>query len=121
MWLEVWLPFLIFLGLVIAAAVVLTLKGIGSVERWSQISTILLISAASLLGIVAIGILVGMLFAVGQVLRLLPPYTRRAQVAIESLERQILAGADISAKPVIEVKSFLAIVTALFGKKKSKA
>lgn len=120
MWRRVWLPLVIFLGILIAVIAGLAKGGVGTVERWSQISTILLVSAVSLLGFLLVGILAGLVFAVDQVLRLLPPYARRAQDAIETLEKQILAGANISAKPVIEIKSFLAIVSALFGKNKSR-
>ena len=118
---EFWMPFgavfLLMLGLIVGLAI----NGVGTIEKWAQISTVLLVIGALVLGMVVLVILGGLVFLVSQVLRLLPPYARLAQNAIEKIETQIIAGANVSAQPIIEIESFLAMVNAVFGRNKRKS
>ena len=92
---------------------------VGDVTTWSQISTILLVSLALLLGLITLAILGGLVYLVSYILGILPGYTRMAQDGIETIKKQAVKGADIAAKPVIQVQSFLAVVNAIFGRKQS--
>lgn len=118
---EFWWPFGIIILITVALIVGLVFNGVGTIEKWAQISTILLVMGALVLGMIVLVILSGLVFVVSQVLRLLPPYARLAQNAIENIEKQIIAGANISAQPIIEIESFLAMVNALFGRNKRKS
>ena len=95
--------------------------GVGSIERWSQIATIFLILFGLFIGLIGLAVFVALTFIVTQILRILPPYTRVAQDAIEQIDRQVKAGADISVKPVIEVQRFLAVIDVLFKRNKPES
>lgn len=108
------LPVIVFLILSAALVGVFIWQGVGTVEVWSQIATIMLISLWMLLALILLAIAAGALYLVSYILKILPPYARLAQDGIETVKMQVEKGADISAKPVIQIKSFLAVVNAIF-------
>jgi predicted PurR-regulated permease PerM len=95
----------------------LVLSGSGTVEQWSQIATIFVVFLGLVLGFVVLVILAGLVYLIFQILRFLPPYARLTQNAIEKINEQIRSGADISAQPVIQIKSFIAMIDVLLGRK----
>ncbi|HKJ26326.1 MAG TPA: hypothetical protein VJ965_01705 [Anaerolineales bacterium] len=111
---EVLLPIGLFLLVSITLVVVFIWQGIGTVAAWSQIATIFLIIFWMLLALVLLAVLVGLVYLISYVLKVLPPYARLAQEGIETIQTQVEKGADITAKPVIQIKSFLAVVNAVF-------
>jgi hypothetical protein len=111
---EVLLPISLFLLVSIALVVVFIWQGIGTVAAWSQIATIFLIIFWMLLALVLLAVLVAFVYLISYVLKVLPPYARLAQEGIETIQTQVEKGADITAKPVIQIKSFLAVVNAIF-------
>ena len=114
---QVLLPFSLFIILSIGICAVLISYNVGTTERWAQIASIFLISLWMLLGIILLALLVGLIYLIGRTLQLIPPYTRLAQDGIETIKRQVETGADITAKPVIKIKSFLAVIDALRGRR----
>lgn len=112
-------PLIGFILLLVGVTVAFVLLPVGDVTTWSQIATILLIMLALLLGLIVLVILGGLVYLVSYVLGILPGYTRMAQDGIETIKKQAIKGADISAKPVIQVQSFLAVVNAIFGRKQN--
>lgn len=111
---QVLLPVSLFVLVSIALAVVFIWQGVGTVETWSHIATIFLVSFWMILALLLLAVLVVLVYLVSYVLKVLPPYARMAQEGIETIEKQVEKGADISAKPVIQIKSFLAVVNAVF-------
>ena len=114
---QVILPLSIFFILLGVASALLIYFEIGTIERWSQIASIALISLSMVIGLVILALLVGLVFLVGQILRQLPPYTRLAQDGIETIKEQVITGADITVKPVMKIQSFLAVIDALRGRR----
>lgn len=115
--LQVLLPLGLFLLLAIALTVVFILNSVGTVEAWSQIATIMLVTLWLLGGLILLALVGALLYIVSYVLKMLPPYTRMAQEGIETIRTQVEKGADVTAKPVIQIKSFLAAVNAIFRRK----
>lgn len=113
------LPIVILSVVIVAVVVVLVYFKVGSVERWAQIATIFLVLFGLIGGLIVLSLLVVVTFLVSQLLKLLPPYARMTQDAIEKIQEQAIKGADISVKPVIQVKSFVALIGALFSRKGS--
>ncbi len=109
-------------GVLLLAALItwLVLAGVGDAEVWGQISTIFLLLLVMLLALIPLAAIVAVIFASTQLLSILPPAASQAQQAIEQIEQQIKAGADISLAPMVQVKSFLAMVEALFGRQNHK-
>lgn len=116
---KVLLPLIGFVLLLVGLSVAFILLPVGDVTIWSQISTILLVGLAMFLGLIVLVILGGLVYLVSYVLKVMPGYTRMAQEGIETIKTQAIKGADITAKPVIQVKSFLAMVNAIFGRRQS--
>ena len=115
--LYIWLPLALGVLILVGAALALGLTGTGDFAIWSQISTIFMIFPAMILGLIVLVILSGLAYAVGYLLRFLPPYARLTQDAIDQVKHQIETGADISAKPVIQIRSFIAMINTLLGRK----
>lgn len=111
------LPLILILVLITTAIVLFAVYQVGDVAAWSQISTILLISLALVLGLITLVILGGLVYLVSYLLKLLPPYTRLAQDGIEQIKINAEKGADIPVKPIIQVQSFISAINALFRRK----
>ncbi|MFN2144224.1 MAG: hypothetical protein ACK2T7_02675 [Anaerolineales bacterium] len=114
---RVTLPLILALLLVAAVVVSFVLVPVGDIESWSQISTILLITLALVIGLFGLVILVIMVYLVSYLLKLLPPYTRMAQDGIAQIKTYAEKGADIPVKPVIQVQSFISAINTLFRRK----
>lgn len=111
-------PLVITILFVVGLTAVLIYNQVGTVERWSQIAAIFITLPALLIGLILLGILAGIAFGLGQLLRFLPPYARLTQEALEKVGRQIKAGAEISAKPVNQIRRFIATIERLLGRTK---
>ncbi len=114
---RVTLPLILSLVMLIAALVAFILLPVGDVAAWSQIASIMLIGLTMLLSLFTLAFLGALVFLVSYLLRLLPPYTRMAQDGVEKIKEYAVKGADIPAKPVIQVKSFIAAINAIFRRK----
>ncbi|MGD2027681.1 MAG: hypothetical protein PVI99_07680 [Anaerolineales bacterium] len=117
---KVLLPFILFLLILIGLGVAFILIPVGSVETWSQIATIILIIVGLIIGLIVLAVLGGLVYLVSYILGILPGYTRMAQEGLETIREQSAKGADLTAKPVIQVQSFLAVINAIFGRKQKK-
>ncbi|MBN2044253.1 MAG: hypothetical protein JW757_04460 [Anaerolineales bacterium] len=111
------LPLILVLVVITAIVVVFILLPVGDVETWAQISSIMLIASALLLGLATLVILGLLVYLVTYLLKLLPPYTRMAQEGIEKIKDSVEKGADIPVKPVIQVQSFISAISILFRRK----
>ena len=83
----------------------------------AQIGQVLMVLPLFVVGLIILAILIAGIFAVTYVLRILPPYARMTQDAIESVKKQAVTGADMSAKPIIQIRSFIAMIEVLMGKR----
>ena len=111
---QIQLPVILFLAVTLPLIVYLVLQGRPTVAVWSDIATIMLVIVWMLVALILLAIFSALLYLVSYVLKILPPYARLAQEGIETVKMQVEKGADISAKPVIQIKSFLAVVNAIF-------
>ncbi len=114
---QITFPLILLLILFVTIVFWLVMENIGTIQNWSSISLILMIIPTLFVGLVFIVLLIGIIFLVNYLLKFLPPYARLTQEAINKLENQIKTGADISAKPIIQIQSFLAVIDVLLGRK----
>ena len=91
--------------------------GVGDFGLWAQISIIFMVLPALLIGLIVLVILAGLVVGIGYLLGFLPPYARITQDAIQNVKAQAEAGADISAKPIIQIQSFIAMIDTLLGRR----
>lgn len=87
------------------------------VKVLAQIGQVIMILPTFVIGLIILALLVGGIFAVTYVLRILPPYARLTQDSIDKIKQQAVSGADISAKPIIQIRSFIAMIEVLLGKR----
>ena len=113
---QVTLPLILFVLGFIALVVWFVLAKVGTVAAWSQIATIFLVLPAMMLSLLLLVVLAGLVYVIAQALHFLPPYARLTQDAIERVNQQVKAGADVSAKPIIQIRSYIAMLDALFGR-----
>ncbi len=112
---QIFLPLLMSVLLVAALVAGLWQAQLGNAEVWAHIAALALGLPALVLLVIVLAFLVALVYAVSVVLRGLPPYTRRAQDAVEKLERQIKTGSDLTVKPIITLKSYFSMIESLFG------
>lgn len=115
--LQIYLPILFAIALIGVSVYLLTQAEIGSIGRWSEISSILLIAILMAVLIIPILFVLTLIFVVTKILGILPIYALQAQLAIDKVKGQIRSGADISVQPMIKIQSFLAAIEALFGRR----
>ncbi|MEK6223178.1 MAG: hypothetical protein N2D54_13110 [Chloroflexota bacterium] len=114
---QVLLPLVVIVLVVGGIAAWMITGEIGTVEKWAEIATLLVLAPIMVTGLVLFVLLAGFVYGVGYILGVIPPYARMAQDGITRIKRQVEAGAKITARPVIQIQSFLAIIEKIFGKK----
>jgi hypothetical protein len=115
---QITLPLVIAILLISVAVYYLVQMEIGSVERWAEISFIVLIVFLSGTVLFPLVLIMVLIYVITQLLRILPIYARQAQIAIERVKSQVRSGADVSVAPLMQIQSFLAMVETLFGRRK---
>jgi hypothetical protein len=100
-WLEIYLPLLVGGFLVVGGAVVLWRAGIGSGGSWADIALVMLLLPVLAAGLLAVGVLVGLAWAVSQVIGWLPANARAAQEFAARAEIKVRRAADGLIKPLL--------------------
>jgi len=111
-------PFVLVILLLAAVVYYLTQLGLASVERWAEISSMLLIAIFILVLLIPLVLVAALIIITTLVIRELPPYARQTQLAIERVKSQVRSGADISVQPLMQIQGFLAMLDSLFGRRK---
>lgn len=110
------LAVLVFIGLVVWVNVA-TFRDNGDVGRWAAISTMWIVLPVCIMGLVFLAVLGGLVYLMGRLLGVTPRYTGKAQDFVHKLAIRIRRAADMTAKPVISVNGYGAMLKALFGRK----
>lgn len=87
----------------------------GLVSQWADISLIWLILPALLFALLLILILVGMIYLLARLLKIVPGFTFKVQYFIGHVPDYVESFADKLVAPIIAVKGAGATVSALFG------
>jgi hypothetical protein len=96
----------VFLGITILVCVA-ALNSTGDVARWAEVSTIWITLPIIVTGLIVLAILIGLIYLMVQALTNLPYYTSLAQDYIYLARSYIIRGADMAAKPVIDLEGFI--------------
>ncbi len=116
-WLQILLPVIVALLITAGFIYWIVLNEWKDLKVLAQVGQVLMILPTFVLGLVLLALLVAGVFAVTYVLRILPPYARMTQDAIDNIKDQAVSGADLSAKPIIQIRSFIAMIEVLLGKR----
>lgn len=113
---QVLFPVILFTLIMVFLAVLVSLSGMGQVQRFSDISIIFLVLPSFITGILILVIFAGIIFLLARILGILPPYFRVAQNFLERITAVFKKAADTSATPVILIESIFAGMKAVFQK-----
>ncbi len=114
---QIILPVVISAVLMIALIVLISLATFnsnGDVGRWAAVSTIWIIIPAMLAGLILLAILIGLIYLMALALSALPYYTGLAQDYVYKAKAYIIRGADMVAKPILAIDSFVENIKAFF-------
>ena len=111
-------PFVLVILLLAGAIYILSQSELASVERWAEISSMLLIAVFVLVLLIPLALVGALIFITARLIQQLPPYARQTQLAIERVKSQVRSGADISVQPMMQIQSFLAMLDTLIGRRK---
>jgi flagellar basal body-associated protein FliL len=116
-WLQIYVPILIIIILGFAMAFVMgssAMKGQGDSQRWAAISTIWLVVPILIFSLVVIALLVSGIYLMMRLLKLIPPYSAKAQYLVNQTVQKTRYYADQSVKPVLFVEGVLASIKVFF-------
>jgi uncharacterized membrane protein len=98
----------------------LVVNKIGTPVIWADIVVILTSVPIMFINLVIITVMIGIVFMIVIINKEIPPLTYKTQLAIYKIKSQVERGADISAMPLIQIKSYLATIDAIFSLFKGK-
>lgn len=105
-------------ALILVAIVVLvsisTFNQGGDVGRWAAISTMWISVFIFLGGLITFAVLAGLIYGMARLLNALPYYTGIAQDYIYIARGYIIRGADMAAKPILAINTWLETAKAFF-------
>ncbi len=117
---QILLPIIIFILGLASVITWLSINKVGNPKVWAEITVIVTILPFLILGVILLIFLIGLIYLAIVINREIPPLAFRTHKAIFKIKGQVERGADISAIPVIQVRSFLATIDAVFALFKGK-
>lgn len=114
---QILLPVIAFAVLIIILAVLVTVAPNSQVIRLSAISIIFLILPAALVSLVFLALLSGLIYMLVRVLKVLPSYSRLAQIYLDRITGILKTAADRAADPVLAVEGAIEGVKVLFRRR----
>ena len=118
-WLQIFLPLLLAVLIIIAFAALTSTAAFGEngdAPRWAAISTIWLVIPVMIFGLLFFVLLAGLIYLLAQALKLLPPYSSKAQYYVNRAASEIKRFSDMAAKPVLFLEGITASLKAIFGR-----
>lgn len=119
LWLQILTPMLLAVLLIIGLSVwigISTFGQGGDSARWSAISTIWLVIPVMFFSLIFFILLAGLVYLLAQALKVIPPYTSKAQYYVNRGIDQIKRFSDIATKPVFFLEGIMASLKAIFGR-----
>jgi hypothetical protein len=105
----------VFISITILVCVA-ALNATGNISTWAEISTIWITIPIIITGLIFLALLIGLIYLMVGALTNLPHYTSMAQDYIYVARSYIIRGADMVAKPVIDLEGFIERIKAFFGR-----
>lgn len=119
-WLQIFLPMILVIVIVLAIGVLTGVAALGensASPRWAAISTIWLVIPVMFFGLIFLVVLAGLVYLLARGLKILPPYSSRAQYYVDRGVSEIKRYSDKAAEPVLFIEAIKASIKAFFGRK----
>lgn len=116
---QVWLPLILTLVVVLALtvlAVIGTIQGSSEVNRWGNISTVLVIIPTMIWGVVLLAVVGGSAYGVTKLLKKVPGFMLQLQALFNQIYFIVRRVSDASTRPIFAVNTTKARSTALWNK-----
>ena len=118
-WLQVYLPaiILVILGLSLSVLIgIAAFNETGNAQQWAAISTIWLVLPLLVFGLVFGTLVITLIYLVARLLKLLPPYTAKAQTYVYRASHKTQYYSDMAVKPVLILEGIAASIRSFLGK-----
>jgi len=105
--------------LIIALAIitgVTAFGGNGDSPRWAAISTIWLVIPVMIFGLLFLAALAGMVYLLAQALKVIPPYSSKAQYYVNCGASEAKRFSEMATQPVLFLEGIKASLKAIFGR-----
>ncbi|MEW5830107.1 MAG: hypothetical protein AB1846_14525 [Chloroflexota bacterium] len=117
---QITLPLAVTALLILAVAVLAGISAFGDKtgsERWAAISTIWLVVPVMFIAVVFLVVLAALIYGLARLLKIIPPYSGKAQYHANHIAGKVRTVADTAVKPIMLGEGLIASLKALFGKK----
>jgi len=119
-WIQIFLPIILAVLLILAVAVLMSLAAFGGspdTPRWAAVSTIWLVIPVMFFSLVFLILLAGFVFLLARLLKIIPPYTSKAQYYVNRGTSEVKRFSDKTTEPILFLEGIKASFLAIFGKK----
>ena len=116
-WLQIYVPILIIIILGLAMAFVIgssAIRGQGDSQRWAAISTIWLVIPVLIFSLVILALLVSGIYLMMRLLKLIPPYSAKAQYLVNRTAQKTRYYSDLTVRPVLFLEGVIASIKEFF-------
>lgn len=117
--LQVWLPLIasiVFVLALVILTIVGAVRGSPQIERWGNISAVIVILPVLLAGLLLLGLVGGSAYGLTKLLQKMPGWMLNAQLFILRVALLTRKGADAATKPIFTANNFSARASALWNR-----
>ena len=117
-WLQIFLPMILAVLLILVVAVITSVSAFGAngdSPRWAAISTIWLVIPVMFFSFLFLVILAGLVYLLARGLKVIPPYTSKAQYYVNLAASETKRFSDMATQPVLFIEEIKASLKAIFG------
>ena len=118
-WLQIFLPMVAAILFIVVVAVLTSLAAFctgGDSPRWAAISTIWLVIPVMFFGLLVLAILIGLIYLLARGLKVIPPYTAKAQYYVNRGTDVAKQVSEKAAQPVLFLQGITASLKAFLGR-----
>lgn len=118
-WLQIFLPMILVVLFIIAVGAITGVAAFGESgdsPRWAAISTIWLVIPVMFFGLVFLVLLAGLVYLLARALKVIPPYTSKAQYYVDRGASEAKRFSDMAARPVLFLEGIKASLKAFLGR-----
>ncbi len=109
-WLQVYLPLILFTTALIAVVALLWVGGVGDTRVWADTALILVLIPTFVLGLILLALLLALAVLIGKLIGIIPEPAYQVSTFMRMVERQVKRITDLVLEPV---KIFSALVASL--------
>ena len=117
-WIQIFLPIILAVLFILVVAVITGIAAFGQngdSPRWAAISTIWLVIPVMFFGLIFFALVAGLVYLLAQALKVIPPYSSKAQYYVDRGASEAQRFSDMATKPVLFLEGIKASLKAIFG------